>query len=148
VGHPWHASSFTWYWDNDVIFTGGTGARGCGIIGNIIIRGNFTNYCGDNLYWNEIGLENCRVPSEAWREYAKITKTTGDTAAINEYPADNGYQTCRPTFRFGAETWTGGQNPLPPETPTWGSRDSCTSGATTTLKDRWTSTARCGWSAT
>jgi len=111
--HPWHASSFTWYWDNDVIFTGGTGARGCGIIGNIIIRGNFTNYCGDNLYWNEIGLENCRVPSEAWREYAKITKTTGDTAAINEYPADNGYQTCRPTFRFGAETWTGGQNPPP-----------------------------------
>ena len=101
--HPWARKGYTWFWDQgDLIFTGGTAAKGCGIWGNVIVRGNLTNYQGDNYYFTG------KVPSEAWREYTKITETTGDTAATNQYPADNGYQKNRATFNFGSETWTGG----------------------------------------
>jgi hypothetical protein len=48
------------------------------------------------------------VPANAWREYAKLTTAANDTAAVNEYPADNGFQTNRLTFNHGGETWTGG----------------------------------------
>lgn len=111
--HPLAKKGRIWYWDEgqDVIFTGSTGADGGGIIGDIIVRGNLTNYWGDNLDYNAIGLANCKIPSEAWKEYTKITKTTGDTSAKNQYPGDDGYQKCRATFKFGGETWTGGHNP-------------------------------------
>jgi hypothetical protein len=51
--------------------------------------------------------------SNAWEEYSKISKSAGDTSAKNEYPADDGYQTNRSTFKFGSETWTGGKSPPP-----------------------------------
>ncbi len=101
--HPLHAKGHVWYWDGDLIMTGGAGDDGCGIIGQLIIRGNFTNYTGDNLYYNEIGLSNCKVPQEAYLEYQKI-----DTSSIDQYPADDGYKRVRPTFKFGDETWDDG----------------------------------------
>ena len=73
----------------------------------MIVRGNLTNYAGDNYTYTG------SVPSTAWEEYSKISKTANDTSAINEYPADNGYQKNRSTFKFGSETWTGGKSPPP-----------------------------------
>jgi hypothetical protein len=52
-------------------------------------------------------------PTDAWQEYSKIEKAANDTAALNEYPADNGYQKNRSTFKFGSETWTKGKTPPP-----------------------------------
>jgi len=95
--HPLALKNRTWYWDGDVIWTGDVGADGSAMRGTVIIRGNFTNYCGDNLSFQG------DVPSNAWEEYQKI-----DTASTNQYPADNGYHTNRQTFNFGSETWTDG----------------------------------------
>ncbi len=106
--HPAKLANRVWYYDGDLIMTGGTAENGCGIKGQLIIRGNFTNYTGDNLSWTgnkETGLtdEECKVPSEAYLEYQKI-----DTQAVNQYPADYGYRRVRAIFRFGNESWTGG----------------------------------------
>jgi len=113
--HPAAKAGRIWYWDGDVVFTGSVGADGGAIIGSIIVRGNLTNYWGDNLKWYDIGLENCKVPSEAWKEYTIINKsgnnTYYDTTAKNEYPADDGLKKNRSTFKFGEETWTRGTNP-------------------------------------
>lgn len=100
--HPKHLDQCVWYWDNDVELIGSTGNDGCGIYGTIIVRGNLTLNVGDNYAYTG------PVPSAAWQEYAKITKTTGDTSAKNQYPADDGFQKNRSTFRFGNETWSGG----------------------------------------
>jgi hypothetical protein len=106
-----HASSKLnqlWYWDNDVIFSGdmrGSAPAGChrlGLYGTVIVRGNMTVDSGDCYAY--VGP----VPANAWREYAKLTTAANDTAAVNEYPADNGFQTNRLTFNHGGETWTGG----------------------------------------
>ena len=95
--HPLSKLGYTWYWDGDVVLTGSTGSDGCGIIGNVIVRGNLTIDVGDNYYFTG------NIPSEAWREYGKI-----DTATKNQYPGDEGYQKNRTTFIHGGETWTGG----------------------------------------
>lgn len=103
-GHADSKKNYVWYWDNNVEFTGGASTNGVGIYGTVIVRGHMrvgTN-TGDN--YSFVG----DVPEDAWEEYAKITKTTGDTAAKNEYPADDGYETNRATFDFGNETWKGG----------------------------------------
>lgn len=103
--HPLARKGYVWYWDesySNVYFTGGTSVRGHGIWGTTIVRGNLKNWAGDNYSYAG------PVPAKAWEEYAKITKTTGDTASINQYPADDGYQKTRPLFNFGGETWSGG----------------------------------------
>jgi len=119
--HPLARLNRVWFWDagQDVVFTGSTGDDGGGIIGTVIVQGNLTNYWGDNLDYTKIGIENCKVPSEAWKEYTYIYAKKGnpsgpsdfdmDTSAKNEYPGDDGYQVNRSTFYFGAETWTKGQ---------------------------------------
>lgn len=106
--HPAKLAGRVWYYDGDLIMTGGTAENGCGIKGQLIIRGNFTNYTGDNLKWTgnpNTGLTDaeCKVPPEAYMEYQKI-----DTASLNQYPADNGLKQVRNVFRFGLETWSGG----------------------------------------
>lgn len=106
--HPAKLAGRVWYYDGDLIMTGSTGENGCGIKGQLIIRGNFTNYTGDNLAWTgnpETGLTDneCKVPTEAYLEYQKI-----DTSLTNQYPADNGLRSVRPVFRFGVETWSEG----------------------------------------
>ena len=95
--HPDARKNYTWYWDGDVELTGDTGDLGSGILGTLIVRGNCTLNVGDNYSFTG------KVPPEAWREYQKI-----DTAAINEYPGDDGLRKCRSTFGFGSQTWTGG----------------------------------------
>lgn len=100
--HPKHLDRDVWYWDNDVEIIGSTSDDGCGIYGTVIVRGNLTLNSGDNYAFTG------PVPENAWQEYAKITKTTGDTKTKNEYPADDGYQKNRTTFQFGGETWSGG----------------------------------------
>ncbi|MFN3550828.1 MAG: hypothetical protein ACK4WJ_03365, partial [Endomicrobiia bacterium] len=106
--HPAKFANRVWYYDGDLIMTGGSAEDGCGIKGQLIIRGNFTNYTGDNLAWtgnSQTGLTDaeCKVPTEAYLEYQKI-----DTSSLNQYPADNGYRRVRSVFRFGTETWTDG----------------------------------------
>lgn len=105
--HSRARKNYCWYWDGDVRFTGNTGTEGNGIWGTVIVRGNLTNDAGDNYSYTGA------VPSTAWQEYAKISKSAGDTSAKNEYPADDGYQKNRSTFNFGGETWTGGKSPPP-----------------------------------
>ena len=106
--HPSARKMYTWYWDGDAVFTGDVGDEGNGIWGPVIVRGNLTNYAGDNWAYS---ITN--VPTNAWEEYSKISKSVGDTAAKNEYPADDGYRKTSKNFSFGSQTWTGGKNPPP-----------------------------------
>lgn len=128
--HPLARLNRVWYWESNytpLVFTGSTGANGSGIIGTIIVRGDLTNYWGDNLDYTKIGVNNCKIPSLAYQEYKYIQAKSGnpsrpsdfymDTAAINEYPGDNGYQVNRSTFYFGAESWTVAQ-PTPSQANT------------------------------
>lgn len=105
--HSLARKGYCWYWDSNAIFTGSTGNEGNGFWGSVIVRGTLSNFAGDNYTYTG------PVPGSAWEEYAKISKSAGDTSAKNEYPADNGYQTNRSTFKFGSETWTGGKSPPP-----------------------------------
>jgi len=102
-------NSYTWYWDNDVMIVG-TGCftsnaypcgLGTGLWGNIIVRGNLTiDSPGDYQ-----PIEN--VPVNAWQQQVRINKALNDSAAVNEYPADNGLNKTKSTFRTGW-SWTGG----------------------------------------
>jgi len=104
--HPRSKSNLIWYWDGDVILTGGCWVSGScdgtshrmGLRGTFIIRGNLTIATGDNYT-----IANAPVPSTAWREYQRI-----DTSSANQYPADNGLRANRSTFNMGSESWTGG----------------------------------------
>ncbi|MFH1369415.1 MAG: hypothetical protein ABII64_09855 [Elusimicrobiota bacterium] len=114
-GNPWNHTlarkNYVWYWDNDVILAGSTGTDGCGIFGTVIARGNLTLDVGDN--YSYVGP----VPALAWQEYAKITKSAGDSGATDEYPADAGLQKTNPTFKFGNQTWANtpaGKSAYPP----------------------------------
>ncbi|NNN04692.1 MAG: hypothetical protein HKL90_02200 [Elusimicrobia bacterium] len=101
-------NTYVWYYDHDVILGGeningpplntGTGLYGIGLHGSLIVRGNLTlDATGD---YNYTGT----VPVNAWAEYDRLTKTTYDTAASGEYPADNGYHQSLPTWRFGTDS--------------------------------------------
>lgn len=107
--HPKSARFFpnndtVWYWDGDVTLSGRyCGSSACnestGLRGSVIVRGNLTidtpgefNYTGP-------------VPSGAWQEQQKLTKTTNDSAASNEYPADNGFHSTSATWQFGTATF-------------------------------------------
>lgn len=97
--HPLSKQNRIWYWDGDVVFTGGnygTG-HGSGLYGTIIVRGNMTLEVGDDYSYT------ASVPSTAWMEYKKI-----DTSAVNQYPADAGDRTNSATFNLGSQSWTGG----------------------------------------
>ena len=59
------------------------------------MRGNLTlDAGGDYQYTNN-------VPVNAAAEYAKLTQSTFDTSATNEYAADNGLNKTIPTWNFG-----------------------------------------------
>jgi len=99
-------NSYVWYWDNDVVLGGDTAVNnppgnatyGVGLRGDVIVRGNLTlDANGDYNYTGS-------VPVNAWAEYDKLTKTTYDTAATDEYAADNGYHTTLTSWRFGTDT--------------------------------------------
>ncbi|MBN1823759.1 MAG: hypothetical protein JW803_05515 [Endomicrobiales bacterium] len=98
--NPWkHGSAlknYVWYWDGDVELIGGTGSSGSGIYGTVIIRGNCVLNVGDNYSFTG------PIPKNAWREYGKISKTTGDTKATDEYPGDAGLQAVDATYSFGS----------------------------------------------
>jgi hypothetical protein len=97
--HPLSKKGYTWYWDNNVALTGSTGSDGNGMIGNVIVKGNLYIDVGDNYAFTG------PIPTDAWKEYTKISQTKGDTAAKNEYPGDDGLHKNRTTFSFGGETW-------------------------------------------
>ena len=101
-------TSYTWFWDGDLTLAGywdnGVTAvnNSTGLYGNIIVRGNLTidtpgeyNYTG-------------HVPANAWKDEQKLTATTKDTSAAQEYPADLGQNSSNSTFEFGTDTWSGG----------------------------------------
>lgn len=108
-GNPWcHPksarnqpnNSYVWYWDGDVTLSGGSTAnQSCGLRGIIIVRGNLTiDTPGEYNY-------NGPVPTNAWQQHQKFTKTTNDSAAANEYPADTGFHSSGSTFNFGTDTF-------------------------------------------
>jgi hypothetical protein len=90
----------------DVTFSGDAGGGGgchrLGLYGTVIVRGNMIMDAGDCLRYEG------PVPPNAWKEYTKLKSAQFDTAALDEYPADNGLKTVRSTFLHGTETWTGG----------------------------------------
>jgi hypothetical protein len=102
-GANFSTMTYVWYWDHDVILGGDTavsGTYGIGLHGTVIVRGNLTlDANGDYNYTGN-------VPVNAWAEYGKLTKATGDTAATGEYPADNGFQNSLKTFNFGSQSMT------------------------------------------
>lgn len=102
--HPLSKDGLIWYWDGDLVLTGGPplGGHSIGLKGILIVRGNLTVENEDN-YGPVV-----QVPPNAWMEYARIGPASNDTATLNQYPADNGFQQARPTFDLGNETWTGG----------------------------------------
>ncbi len=108
-GNPWsHTRSarlnpdtdYVWYWDGDVVLSGGSSAnQSCGLRGMVIVRGNLTiDTPGEFKYTGH-------VPTNAWQEHQKFTKTTFDTAATRQYPADTGYHSTAATFQFGTDTF-------------------------------------------
>ncbi len=112
-GNPWsHPKSAQfnpntnpiWYWDGDVTLSGRwCGSSSCGqstgLRGTFIVRGNLTiDTPGEYTYTGP-------VPTAAWQEQNKLLKTTFDTNASGEYPADTGLHSNASTFRFGTDTW-------------------------------------------
>jgi Tfp pilus assembly protein PilX len=95
------ANSYVWYYDGDVILAGDNvvaGNSGIGLHGTLIVRGNLTlDANGDYNYTGN-------VPVNAWAEYGKLTKTTNDTGATGEYPADNGFQKSKTSINFGTDS--------------------------------------------
>lgn len=94
---------YVWYWDGDVTLTG-PGANpnaglDAGLRGIIIVRGNLTiDAGGDYKYTGP-------VPANAWQEHTKLLKTTFDTNATLEYPADAGFHKTDATWDFGTATF-------------------------------------------
>lgn len=102
--HNLSKRNLIWYWDGDLAFTGNqnTGCHRNGLWGTVIVRGNLTIETGDCYAFTG------PVPANAWMEYGKINAGGGDTAATNQFPADNGFQQVRNTFIHGSQTWSGG----------------------------------------
>lgn len=78
---------YTWYWDNNVNFTGRSGIKG-----TVIVRGNMT--CAGGDYYNPPPVH---VPAKAFNEYKKF-----DTAALTQYPGDAGLAANAATYDIGA----------------------------------------------
>jgi hypothetical protein len=107
-GNPWchpksarnSASSYVWYWDGNVTLSGGSANnQSCGLKGIVIVMGNLTiDTPGEYDYTGH-------VPTNAWQEHTKFTKTISDSAASKEYPADIGFHKSETTFNFGTETF-------------------------------------------
>lgn len=103
--HAQSKNNRLWYWDQNLIMSGNMDSPGCrrlGLYGTVVVRGNMTIDSGDCYAYTG------PVPANAWKEYSKISASTNDTTATNQYPADNGLKTNRLTFNHGSETWTGG----------------------------------------
>jgi len=64
--------------------------------GTLIVMGNL------NLGGNGAGSYSATVPSDAWKEYAKI-----DTVASGEYAGDNGYQAVSSTYAINKVAFEG-----------------------------------------
>lgn len=89
---------YVWYWDGNLTLSGDS-SNNTGLYGTVIVRGNLTidtpgeyNYTG-------------HVPSTAWEEETRLLKTTDDTSATNQYPADTGYHSSASTHNFGTSTF-------------------------------------------
>lgn len=79
---------YTWYWDNNIDWSGNNGLRG-----TIIVRGNL-GITGGDRYCSGCTLP---VPPSAWQEYQKI-----DTASSNQYPGDTGLKSNAATYTMGS----------------------------------------------
>lgn len=93
---------YVWYWDGDLVLTGGNQAFSnldTGLRGTIIVRGNLTiESTGDYNYTNN-------VPVDAWMDQEKLLINKYDTAASNEYPADDGLHQTLSTWNFGSSSF-------------------------------------------
>ncbi len=98
------STNYVWYWDGDVTLSGAwCGSSPCnqstGLRGTFIVRGNLTidtpgeyNYTGN-------------VPTNAWQQENKLTKTTFDSSSASEYPGDLGLHNSKATYAFGTDSW-------------------------------------------
>jgi hypothetical protein len=99
--------NLTWYWDGDVRLEGYENNGDCSpytssnknysFKGKLIVMGNLTiNGSGCYKFTDS-------VPAEAWRDHTKLDKTTWDTTATMEYPADTGLHQNKIIFNYGTE---------------------------------------------
>jgi hypothetical protein len=90
---PRYNSNYVWYWDNNVTI------NDPGVNGTMVVRGNMITNGGD--WYGPFGplgaTVNMRVPANAWMEYQKF-----DTAATNQFPADNGLKNNKSTYILGS----------------------------------------------
>lgn len=115
-GNPWnHPDSprykpdtdYVWYYDGNVRLTGRLNGgvpvnQSCGLRGMLIVRGNLiVDTPGEYNYTGP-------VPQGAWQDHKRLTKTTNDSSASGEYPADIGLNASTGVFNFGTDTWAGG----------------------------------------
>lgn len=100
------SSSYTWYYDGDLILGGNNKPRAqypsqtqaIGLWGTLIVRGNLTlDATGDYDYTNN-------VPVNAAAEMHRTTFNTYDTGSSGEYPADNGLNQTRAVWNFGTDS--------------------------------------------
>ena len=115
-GNPWnHPKSpryqpntdYVWYYDGNLRLTGRVNVgvpvnQSCGSRGMLIVRGNLiVDTPGEYNYTGP-------VPATAWEDHKRLTKTTNDSSASGQYPADIGLNTSTGIFNFGTDTWAGG----------------------------------------
>jgi len=86
-------SNYVWYWDNDVTM------HGVGVKGTVIVRGNLSTAGGDSYGPHSPTTfdVNMTVPPEAYLEYQAL-----DTASVNQYPGDIGFQNTTNSYILGA----------------------------------------------
>ena len=93
---------YVWYWDGDLVLTGGNQAFGdldTGLNGIVIVRGNLTiDSAGDYNFTNN-------VPADAWMDQEKLLINAYDTSATNEYPADDGLHKTLSSWNFGSSSF-------------------------------------------
>lgn len=86
-------SNYVWYWDNNVTL------HSTGIKGTVIVRGNLDAAGGDEYGPGSTPSFNVNmtIPADAYLEYQKI-----DTASVNQFPGDTGYESTANTYTLGS----------------------------------------------
>lgn len=114
-GNPWsHPLSaqyqpntdFVWYWDSGPVVLSGRWCSGAPCGQSTGLRGTFI-FRGDLVIDTpgEYNYTSTSVPTNAWEQENKLTKTTFDTSATQQYPGDIGLHKSTGTFRFGTDSW-------------------------------------------
>ena len=108
-------SDMIWYWDEGKTVTlYNTGVKSTIIVrGHLIVEGDDCygptygmndsgHYCGRGTWTAGPGNVTVNLPRDAWKQYRRITKTTNDTVALNQYPGDLGISSSAASYLMGS----------------------------------------------